>query len=157
MSTTVITGGTVVTAAERFAADLYIRDGVIVGLGHGLDIAADTVIDAAGCLLLPAGRPPRTPGLSVADHHDCGHVALRHRRRGAGRHHHDRQLRHAGIREPLPAALERSVRQAEDQAVVDYGFHVLVRDLGRAGSAASTNSSTPASAASSCSWPTRAS
>lgn len=32
--------------------------------------------------------------------------------------------------EPLPAALERSVRQAEDQAVVDYGFHVLVRDLG---------------------------
>jgi len=33
VTTTVVSGGTVVTAAERFVADLYIRDGVIIASG----------------------------------------------------------------------------------------------------------------------------
>lgn len=131
MSTTVITGGTVVTAAERFAADLYIRDGVIVGLGHGLDIAADTVIDAAGCLLLPGGVDPHVhldfPSLTTTTA-DTSHSGTAAAARGGTTTIVNFAMQEFG--EPLPAALERSVRQAEDQAVVDYGFHVLVRDLG---------------------------
>ncbi|OPX09632.1 dihydropyrimidinase [Mycobacterium sp. AT1] len=131
MSTTVITGGTVVTAAERFAADLYIRDGVIVGLGHGLDIAADTVIDAAGCLLLPGGVDPHVhldfPSLTTTTA-DTSHSGTAAAARGGTTTIVNFAMQEFG--EPLPAALERSVRQAEGQAVVDYGFHVVVRDLG---------------------------
>ena len=131
MSTTVITGGTVVTAAERFAADLYVRDGVIVGLGHGLDIAVDTVIDAAGCLLLPGGVDPHVhldfPSLTTTTA-DTSHSGTAAAARGGTTTIVNFAMQEFG--EPLPAALERSVRQAEGQAVVDYGFHVVVRDLG---------------------------
>lgn len=131
MSTTVITGGTVVTAAERFAADLYIRDGVIVGLGHGLDIAVDTVIDAAGCLLLPGGVDPHVhldfPSLTTTTA-DTSHSGTAAAARGGTTTIVNFAMQEFG--EPLPAALERSIRQAEGQAVVDYGFHVVVRDLG---------------------------
>jgi dihydropyrimidinase len=34
--------------------------------------------------------------------------------------------------EPLPAALERALSAADGQAVIDYGFHVVVTDLPRA-------------------------
>ncbi|KQY03830.1 hypothetical protein ASD37_23570 [Mycobacterium sp. Root135] len=131
MSTTVITGGTVVTATERFAADLYVRDGVIVGLGHGLDIAVDTVIDAAGCLLLPGGVDPHVhldfPSLTTTTA-DTSHSGTAAAARGGTTTIVNFAMQEFG--EPLPAALERSVRQAEGQAVVDYGFHVVVRDLG---------------------------
>lgn len=131
MSTTVITGGTVVTAAERFAADLYIRDGVIVGLGHDLDIAVDTVIDAAGCLLLPGGVDPHVhldfPSLTTTTA-DTSHSGTAAAALGGTTTIVNFAMQQFG--EPLPAALERSVRQAEGQAVVDYGFHVVVRDLG---------------------------
>jgi len=131
VSTTVITGGTVVTAAERFAADLYIRDGVIVGLGHDLDIAVDTVIDAAGCLLLPGGVDPHVhldfPSLTTTTA-DTSHSGTAAAARGGTTTIVNFAMQEFG--EPLPAALERSVRQAEGQAVVDYGFHVVVRDLG---------------------------
>jgi dihydropyrimidinase len=131
MSTTVITGGTVVTAAERFAADLYIRDGVIVGLGHDLDIAVDTAIDAAGCLLLPGGVDPHVhldfPSLTTTTA-DTSHSGTAAAARGGTTTIVNFAMQEFG--EPLPAALERSVRQAEGQAVVDYGFHVVVRDLG---------------------------
>lgn len=131
MNTTVITGGTVVTAAERFAADLYIRDGVIVGLGHDLGIAVDTVIDAAGCLLLPGGVDPHVhldfPSLTTTTA-DTSHSGTAAAARGGTTTIVNFAMQEFG--EPLPAALERSVRQAEGQAVVDYGFHVVVRDLG---------------------------
>lgn len=131
MSTTAITGGIVVTAAERFAADLYIRDGVIVGLGHDLDIAVDTVIDAAGCLLLPGGVDPHVhldfPSLTTTTA-DSSHSGTAAAALGGTTTIVNFAMQQFG--EPLPAALERSVRQAEGQAVVDYGFHVVVRDLG---------------------------
>ena len=38
MATTAIVGGTVVTAEDRFRADVHIRDGIVVGLG--LDLPA---------------------------------------------------------------------------------------------------------------------
>jgi dihydropyrimidinase len=131
MTTTVIKGGTVVTAAERFAADLYIRDGVIVGLGHDLDIAVDTVIDAAGCLLLPGGVDPHVhldfPSLSTTTA-DTSHSGTAAAAQGGTTTIINFAMQQFG--EALPAALDRSVRQAEGQAVIDYGFHVVVRDLG---------------------------
>lgn len=131
MTTTMISGGTVVTAADRFAADLYIRDGVIVGLGHDLDIAVDTVIDASGCLLLPGGVDPHVhldfPSLTTTTA-DTSHSGTAAAAQGGTTTIINFAMQQFG--EALPAALERSVRQAEGQAVIDYGFHVVVRDLG---------------------------
>ena len=50
----VIRGGTVMTAADRFAADIGVRDGRIVALGDALDRGAEE-LDASGKLVLPGG------------------------------------------------------------------------------------------------------
>ena len=49
----VIRGGTVVTAADTFRADVGIRDGRIAALGEKLD--GTQVLDADGLLVLPGG------------------------------------------------------------------------------------------------------
>jgi dihydropyrimidinase len=131
VTTTVVSGGTVVTAAERFVADLYIRDGVIIGLGHDLDITVDTVIDATGCLLLPGGVDPHVhldfPSLSTTTA-DTSHSGTAAAAQGGTTTIINFAMQQFG--EALPAALERSINQAEGQAVIDYGFHVVARDLG---------------------------
>ena len=49
----VIAGGTVVTAADQFRADVGIRDGRITAVGLGL--RGDRTIDAGGLLVMPGG------------------------------------------------------------------------------------------------------
>ena len=49
----VVRGGTVVTAADTFRADIGIRDGRVVTIGEGLDGARK--LDADGLLVLPGG------------------------------------------------------------------------------------------------------
>jgi dihydropyrimidinase len=56
---TAIVGGTVVLPQGRDAAGLLIEDGVIVGVG-AVDTAQATVIDAAGCLVLPGAVDAHT-------------------------------------------------------------------------------------------------
>jgi dihydropyrimidinase len=50
---TLITGGTVVTAADTFVADVLIEGETIAAVGRGL--RGDTVIDAAGTYVIPGG------------------------------------------------------------------------------------------------------
>ena len=50
---TVVKGGTVVTAADHFRADVAITDGRIAAIGTGLDGAR--TIDATGLLVMPGG------------------------------------------------------------------------------------------------------
>ncbi|HUZ64245.1 MAG TPA: dihydropyrimidinase, partial [Acetobacteraceae bacterium] len=49
----VVRGGTVVTAAETFRADVGIKDGRIAALGDGL--AGARTMDAGGLLVMPGG------------------------------------------------------------------------------------------------------
>ena len=49
----VIRGGTVVTAADTYRADIGIRDGRVATIGEGLDGAQK--LDADGLLVLPGG------------------------------------------------------------------------------------------------------
>ena len=49
-----IRNGTVATAADTFQADVAVKDGRVMALGHNLG-AADQEIDASGKLLLPGG------------------------------------------------------------------------------------------------------
>ena len=53
----VVRGGTVVTARERFKADVGIRSGRIDAVGEGL-ATADTEVDATGKLVMPGGVDP---------------------------------------------------------------------------------------------------
>ncbi|MFN7124586.1 MAG: dihydropyrimidinase, partial [Allorhizobium sp.] len=56
MTTTVIKGGTIVTADLSYKADVKIEGGVIVEIGPNL--SGDTVLDAAGCYVMPGGIDP---------------------------------------------------------------------------------------------------
>ncbi len=58
MASTVIKGGTVVTADLTYVADVKVEGGVIVGIGTGLK--GDTVLDATGCYVMPGGIDPHT-------------------------------------------------------------------------------------------------
>ena len=58
MPSTVIKGGTVVTAERTFAADVLIESGLIVDVGPGL--SGDGSLDATGCYVMPGGIDPHT-------------------------------------------------------------------------------------------------
>jgi len=55
---TVIKGGTVVTADLTYEADVLVENGVITEIGKGL--TGDEVLDAAGCYVMPGGIDPHT-------------------------------------------------------------------------------------------------
>ncbi|MTH77535.1 dihydropyrimidinase [Paracoccus aestuariivivens] len=55
---TVIRGGTIVTADLSYMADVLIEDGRIAAIGAGL--AGDKVLDASGCYIMPGGIDPHT-------------------------------------------------------------------------------------------------
>lgn len=54
----VIKNGTIVTASDTYKGDIGIKDGIIVEIGQNLE--CDTVIDAAGKLIIPGGIDAHT-------------------------------------------------------------------------------------------------
>lgn len=73
---TVIKGGTIVTADLTYKSDVLVEDGQIVAIGHGLK--GDRVLDATGCYVMPGGIDPHTHlempfmGTYSADDFDSG-------------------------------------------------------------------------------------
>ena len=55
---TVIKGGTIVTADLTYKADVKIEGGRIVEIGQ--DLAGGDVLDASGCYVMPGGIDPHT-------------------------------------------------------------------------------------------------
>ena len=75
---TIIKGGTVVTATDRFRSDIGIEDGRISVLARNLD-GAPEIIDASGLLVMPGGidshvhlDQPGSPGIVMADNFETG-------------------------------------------------------------------------------------
>ncbi len=58
MASTVIKGGTVVTADLSYVADVRVENGVITEIGPNLK--GDKVLDASGCYVMPGGIDPHT-------------------------------------------------------------------------------------------------
>ena len=128
MSTVLIRNGTVLTDAGRAAADVYLEDGLIARIGHTLTVSADTVIDASGLLLIPGGVDAHTHldmpagDITSTDDFETGTVAAAH---GGTTTIIDFATPEPG--ESLRAALDAWKAKAESTAVIDYGFHMVVR------------------------------
>jgi dihydropyrimidinase len=84
MSTTLVRNGTIVTAADRYQADIYIDKGIITLIGQGLTLPADSVIDASGKLVMPGGIDVHTHldmpfgGTTSSDDFETGTLAAAH-------------------------------------------------------------------------------
>ncbi|WP_339112244.1 dihydropyrimidinase [Thioclava sp. GXIMD2076] len=79
MTTTVIKGGTIVTADLTYKADVLVEGGQIIEIGTGLK--GDKVLEAEGCYVMPGGIDPHTHlempfmGTYSSDDFDAGTAA----------------------------------------------------------------------------------
>jgi dihydropyrimidinase len=125
---TLIAGGTVVTATDTYAADVLVEGETIAAIGSGF--SADTVLDAAGKYVLPGGIDVHThfdtPQLTshTADDFESGTIAaaiggtttcvnFAYTRRG----------------DDPQASLEAWHRKAEGKAAADYGLHMVLTEI----------------------------
>ena len=133
MARTLIKGGTVVTAADTYLADVAIVDDKIAAIfGPGAEPQGtwDSVIDAAGKYVLPGGIDVHTHldmpfgGTSSSDDFETG----------------TRAAAYGGTTTLVDFAIQtkgRSVREgldvwhakAEGKAAIDYGFHMIMTDI----------------------------
>jgi dihydropyrimidinase len=126
--TLVIRGGTVVTAADTFAADMAVRDGRIVTIGADL-AQGDQEIDASGLQVLPGGIDVHTHldvslGDQVsADDFESGTAAAAC---GGITTICDYAWQQPG--QGLAEAIEIWKAKARGKAHVDYGFHVILSE-----------------------------
>ena len=124
-----IRGGTVVTASDRYRADIGIRDGRIIQIAEAVEGAAEEV-DATGLLVLPGGidahvhlAQPTSDGTVMADDFETG----------------TRSAAAGGNTTVLPFALQvkgSSLREcvaayhakADGKCHTDVSFHLIISD-----------------------------
>jgi dihydropyrimidinase len=127
---TLIKHGTLVTAADTFAADILLDDGRIALIGQDLPVVGAEVVDAAGSYVLPGGVDVHThlelptSGTVASDDFYTGHKAAAF---GGTTTHIDFAIQPKGG--SLRDALEAWHRKADDKAVIDYAFHANVTDF----------------------------
>ncbi len=130
-SSKVIVGGTIVTASDRYQADIRIEDGIVAAIGSRIDASGAEIIDAAGLYVFPGGIDPHTHldmpfgGTVTADDFESGTVAAAF---GGTTTVLDFCLTKRG--EPLSDAVRTWHAKAAGKAAVDYGFHLMVADAG---------------------------
>lgn len=130
---TLIKNGTLVTATDTFAADLWIEDGKILATtrhGQGSFGRADREIDAQGQYVFPGGIDVHTHldmpfgGTTSVDDFDSGTVAAAF---GGTTSIVDFAIQKKG--ESLRQGLDTWHAKAEGKAAIDYGFHMIVTDV----------------------------
>lgn len=125
---TLVKGGTVVTASDTFEADVLIEGEQIVAVGRGL--SGDTTIDARGKYVIPGGIDVHTHldmpfgGTVSSDDFFTGHRAAAF---GGTTMHIDFAIQPKGA--TLRETIEMWHGRARSKAAVDYGFHVAITDL----------------------------
>lgn len=124
-----IRGGTVVTAADVMRCDVGIRDGRIVALGEAVG-PADRTIAADGLLVLPGGIDSHVhldqfqgDDITMADGFASGTVSA-----AAGGNTCVIPFAAQRRGESLRGAVEAYHEKARGQALVDYGFHLIITD-----------------------------
>jgi len=127
---TLIKNGTLVTAADTFAADLLMDEGRIALVGQALEAPDAQVVDAAGSYVLPGGVDVHThlelptSGTVSSDDFYSGHKAAAF---GGTTTHIDFAIQPKGG--SLRDGLDAWHAKAEGKAVIDYAFHANVTDF----------------------------
>jgi dihydropyrimidinase len=127
---TLIKGGTVVTATETMSADVLVDGEVVSVIGINLDVAADRVIDAGGRYVMPGGIDVHTHmelpfgGTFASDDFATGTAAAAW---GGTTTIVDFAVQSYG--ESLQAGLDAWMAKAAGRAHIDYGFHLIVREI----------------------------
>ena len=153
---TLIQGGTVVTATETTQADVVVEDERVAAIGTGMSVTADRVIDATGRYVMPGGVDVHTHmelpfgGSFCSDDFETGTRAAAF---GGTTTIVDFALQDYG--EGLRQGLDRWFAKAQN-AVTDYGFHMIIREVNDQVLRRWTSWSGRASRRSSSSWPTPA-
>jgi len=128
-SKTLIQGGTIVTASERYAGDVLIEGATVKALGHDLCEAPDRTIDARGKLVIPGGIDVHTHldmpfgGAASVDDFETGTIAAAH---GGTTTLVDFAIQQRGG--TLRQAWETWMGKAEGKAAIDYGFHMILSE-----------------------------
>ena len=129
---TLIKDGTVVTAADTFRADVLVEGEVIAAVGHGLDKMGpvDHTIDARNRYVIPGGIDVHTHldmpfgGTTSADDFESGTIAAAF---GGTTTVVDFAIQERGG--TLRQAWETWMAKAEGKAAIDYGFHMICREM----------------------------
>jgi dihydropyrimidinase len=126
---TIITGGTVVTAADETLCDVGITNGRITALGAALSGARET-INARGKLVMPGGidshvhvAQPSGPGIVMADDFAS---ATRSAAAGGNTTIMPFCLQESGV--PLRETLKAYHAQADGRCLIDVSFHLIISD-----------------------------
>jgi len=125
----VVKGGTVVTAADTFVADVAVSKGKVAAVGQ---VAAGDakVVDARGQIVIPGGIDVHTHfdmpfmGATTADDFTTGSTAAVF---GGTTSVIDFAIQKKG--EALRQAFDTWREKAEGKSAVDYAFHMIVTDL----------------------------
>ncbi len=130
MTKTLITGGTIVTAADNYTADVLVDGEKIAMIGKDLKVAGARKISATGKYVIPGGIDVHTHmelpfgGTSSSDDFETGTRAAAF---GGTTTIVDFAVQ--GMGEPLEKARDAWMKKARGKAVIDYGFHLIVRDV----------------------------
>ncbi|ASK62442.1 dihydropyrimidinase [Virgibacillus phasianinus] len=125
-----IKNGTIVTATDKYEADLLIEDGKVTSIGGYFTEDVDEVIDAKGAFLFPGGVDPHTHldmpfgGTVTADDFETGTIAAAY---GGTTTVIDFCLTNKG--EPLRNAVSHWHEKSKDKAVIDYSFHLMIGEV----------------------------
>lgn len=126
-----ITGGTVVTASDTYAADVLIDGSRVAALlTPGTGPADAERLDATGCYVIPGGIDAHTHldmpfgGTTSADDFESGTIAAAH---GGTTTIVDFAIQTKGT--SLKLALDTWHAKAEGKAAIDYGFHMIATDV----------------------------
>jgi dihydropyrimidinase len=132
---TLIKDGTVVTASDTFAADVWIDGDKIVAITHSSQRAAlgesavDHTVNAAGQYVIPGGIDCHTHmdlpfgGTNSSDDFDTGTVAAAH---GGTTTIVDFAIQQKGG--SMRAGLDTWHAKAQGNAAIDYGFHMIMTE-----------------------------
>lgn len=127
---TLIKGGTIVTAADTFVADVLVGEGKVLAIGKDLQAGHDRVIEAKGKYVFPGAVDVHTHldmpfgGTMSSDDFETGTRAAA---MGGTTSLVDFAIQPKGA--TLRAALETWQEKARGKACIDYGFHVAITDL----------------------------
>jgi dihydropyrimidinase len=125
-----ISNGTIVTAVDRYVADLRIEDGRIAAIGKGVADQCTERIDARGVLLLPGGIDAHTHfalpfgGTVSSDDFETGTRAAAF---GGTTTCIDFAVQYKG--QSLQQGVDAWAAKAEGKACGDYAFHMIMGDV----------------------------